>query len=492
MKIVVFVPSAEYVNYAGARIRYQRMIPKLRELGVELALRNIGEFAVGSLEADVVIVSKCYDARALVAGAIMAARGCLVGVDLFDDYFSQAGDSRMMRFRNWLSEMLPSCQFALCSTDAMARVIGKYRPDLPVHVMNDPAQDLHFEELPQVLSRKLIEARDFRRLIVAWFGVGDNPHFPVGLHDLGAFGETLAQLAESRMDVELRVLTNRRALTADGLAFLERLPIPTTVGEWNEAAERDLLASAFAAFLPVSAQPFSAAKSLNRAITALSSGCQVLSVGYPLYSKLDALIYGDPVILLVDFANGKMRLSPENLQLYRETMEAFGSVESEASRLTDFLSRVPSSGGESGALVLIHGYETNGAAHKLVKAVNGLSVASPYCRTGLGFDVVFNGRIDDLTMFVSENAAQRLLPNFKHRIGSAATFYGRKFIKVCGDGTASAAEPALHEWSEASLPFQLSTYSPSMKEIRSRITAAFGPCRLIMSESSSLPFSFAN
>src|SRR5581483_1495777 len=186
MKIVVLVPSAEYVNYAGARIRFQWMIPELQRRGGELMLRDIGEFAPNSLEADMIIVSKCHDARALVAAAIMAARDCLVGVDLFDDYFSQSADSRMTRFRNWLSEMLPHCHFALCSTDPMAAVIHNYRPDLPVHVMNDPALDPHFDDLPEVLSRKLIEARDFRRLIVAWFGIGDNPYFPVGLHDLEA------------------------------------------------------------------------------------------------------------------------------------------------------------------------------------------------------------------------------------------------------------------------------------------------------------------
>lgn len=492
MKIAVLVPSAEYVNYAGARIRYRRMMPELERRGFALTLCDIGDFRPDSVDADVVIFSKCHDARALVASAIMAARGRIIGVDLFDDYFSQSGDSRMARFRSWLSQILRNCHFALCSTDAMAGVIGKYEPELPVHVMNDPAPEAGSYDLPEVLARKLVKARDFRRLVIAWYGVGDNPHFPVGLRDLAAFGGTLAQLAGTGMDVELRVLTNRRALTANGLALLERLPVRTAVAEWSEDGEAELLTSAFAAFLPVSAQPFSKAKSLNRAVTALSSGCQVLSVGYPLYSKLEPLIYRDVRSLLSDLAKGTMRVSPSNMQSYRGAMDAFASAESEATALTGFLCRMKAGHAKSDPLVLVHGSETNGAAHKLVKAVNGLSVASPYCTTGLGFDVVFNGRIDNLSMFVSENAASRLLPDFRSNIGTASTIYGRKFLKISDHSSPSNGGSPPEEWSEASLSFKLSTYSHAMDQIRSRLNAAFGPCRVLMSETSSLPFALAN
>lgn len=493
MKIVVLVPSAEYRNYAGARIRYQRILPQLEAAGIELELHDISRFTPQSADADVLIVSKCHDARALVAAAIFGARGKLVGVDLFDDYFSQVGDSRMVRFRNWLSQMLSSCHFALCSTDQMAKVIHAYRADLPVHVMNDPASHLGIDKLPDILTRKLNDVRDTRRLIVGWYGVGDNPYYPVGLRDLAAFGASLAELRSNDLDVELRVLTNRRALNASGLSFLKQLPVRTVEREWSEKAEQELLGSAFAAFLPVSSQPFSAAKSLNRAITALTAGCQVLSVGFPLYSKLDSLIYRDALSLLADIENGTPRLSSDNFESYRKAIQMFASADGEAARLVEFLTRIQGakSGGE--LLVLVHGYETNGTAHELIQAANGLSVASPYCRADLGFDVIFNGGIDMLGMFVSLQAASRLNPSFQQKLGSSSIFFGRKFLQI---GENSRARHSSHAspvaWDETALPFQLATYGHSMAQIRSRIDAAFGACRVIVSESSPLPFALVS
>src|SRR5262245_60762119 len=105
MKVHVLVPSEEYKNYAGARIRYGRLQPRLAKLGIKLTLQDIAEFDPDRAACDALIISKCHDARALVAAAAVANRGRLVGVDLFDDYFSQEADSRLSRFRLWLRQL---------------------------------------------------------------------------------------------------------------------------------------------------------------------------------------------------------------------------------------------------------------------------------------------------------------------------------------------------------------------------------------------------
>ena len=488
MKLVVLVPSPEYMNYAGARIRYQRIAIELAKRGIHLELQRINDFVPDRSDADILVVSKCHDPLSLVAVATMAARGKLIGVDLFDDYFSQAGDARMFRFRNWLKQILPACDFVLCSTDAMADVAASYRPGIVAHVMNDPAADFRLQELPRILERKLQDAREELTIKVAWFGVGDNPHFPVGLHDLASLGGMLNDLGGGGMEVKLHVLTNPRALTADGLARLNDLPVPALVGEWSEAAEEELLATSFVAFLPVNNQPFSTAKSLNRAITALTAGCQVLSAGYPLYDKLDPLIYRDAAALLSDLRKRTMRLSAGRLGLYRELMEKFASAEAEASRLAQFLSGLQHTNPEDGTLVLLHGHSTSGAAHKMVQAMNGLSVASPYCSAQLGFDVIFKATADGLVMRVSEKAAKRL----QGRRGdptSAVEVSGHRCIELGHNGAASRANGAPTALEDVPLSVQLATYSTWLEEMRMRITAAFGPCRFIVAENSQLPFS---
>jgi hypothetical protein len=456
---------------------------------VQLALINLADFAPQHADGDVFIFSKCHDSRALVAAAALANSGRLVGVDLFDDYFSNPGDSRLARFHNWLAQILDSCTFALCSTQRLAALVGDYRCDIPVHLMNDPACDDGTGLLPQFLSAKRHRTLDSRQLKVAWFGVGDNPNFAVGLHDLCAFAGVLRELRRTGLSVELSVLTNARALTAHGLEQLRRLPVPTQVSEWTEERERDLLAEAFIAFLPVNVQPFSTAKSLNRAVTALSAGCQVLSVGYPLYRQLDPLIYRDPQELLADLADNSLRLSAARIGRYRAIIETFASPHREASRLTEFLARLSSDERAEKPLVLVHGHATSGSAHKLVKELGGLSVASPYSTAALGYDVIFRRNAGGLDMFVSERASRRLQPEARARAGATLPVSGKSFLEIRHDepviptGTAYAGG-----WQDAPLPFQMATYADTMRKVRARIGAAFGYPRILVSEMSPLPF----
>jgi hypothetical protein len=485
MKIVVLVPSAEYKNYAGARIRYGRIGPILAEQGAELVLRDIADFGPAGTSADVLIISKCHDSRSLVAAAVMAERGCRVGVDLFDDYFSQFGDSRLVRYRTWLRQILDYCQFGLCSTRAMADVLETYRSGLPVHVMNDPASDLHLQALGQILESKSRRARASRQLTVAWFGVGDNPNFAVGIHDLTSFASRLRPLASTGMDVRLKVLTNARALTASGLARLRDLPFRASIYEWSELRERQLLDESFAVFLPVNSQPFSTAKSLNRAVTALTSGCQVMSAGYPLYRQLDSLIYRDAAEMISDLDRDRLRFSASRMDVYRDAMASYATASTEAEGLLVFLNNVERPAGQEGLLAVIHGHSTNGVAHKIARAIGGLSVASPYCATPLAFDVVFRGRARGLGMLVSEKAMKRLRPDMGVKVGPSSVHAGKKYVEILD---LSSTPASAMDWSGSALPFQLATYRDCMEEISRRLAAVFGASRLILSESSPLPF----
>jgi hypothetical protein len=489
MNIVILVPSPEYLSYAGARIRYGRIISDVESFGAQLVLTEIGDFAPEEASGDVFIFSKCHDPRAIVAAAILANRGRLVGVDLFDDYFSQFGDSRTARLRNWLVQMLASCTFALTSTEEMAAIVGEYRPELPVHVMNDPAPEVRLEYLVEVLAAKNRIARESQTLSLAWFGVGDNPNFPVGLHDLCAYGGVLRDLGRTGMDLKLRVMTNVRALSAGGLAQLRGLPVATEVCEWTEEGEAQLLAEAFIAFLPVNVQPFSIAKSLNRAFTALSSGCQVLSIGHPLYRRLQRLIYRDPMMLLADFANDSLRLSPARIQEYRTAVEACASSVQEARRLIDFLRHLRGGCEPASTLVLLHGQTTNAAAHKSVQAAGGLSVATPFCAAALQFDVMFTAGGGALNMLVSQEAFQRLRPELRWNAVPAPSVRGKAFLRVQGsESSVAAAKTASGNCEETPLPFELALYSEYMREIRARLADAFAPCRILVSETSPLPF----
>ena len=489
MKLRILIPSDEYRSYAGARIRYGRLRLALMELGIGLDLQDISTFAPERAECDVLLISKCHDARALVAAGAVSRRGCLVGVDLFDDYFSQLSDSRLVRFRTWLTQLLPICDFALCSTPTMADVTARYRPDLSVHVVNDPAKGTEFASLAEVLTQKLVRAVDERLIRLAWFGVGDNPYFTVGLTDLAAFGHLLEPLRHSEFDVELSVLTNSRALDAHGLASLAQLPVRANVEEWTLAREKAMLAEAFACFLPVNVQSFSLAKSLNRAVTALSAGCQVIAAGYPLYAPLESFIYTDPGSFVSDLARGLMRLSPGTMLNLDQAMKRVASPAKEANDLAQFLRSLKPSTQSNDLLVLIHAQARSKPADEIVRAAQGLSVGSPYCAIDQEFDVVFRGNGGELIMLVSQEAADRVRPEVRGRLRSMSRIGSRKFWRLSEDGeTLANIDGAANGWERRTLAFKLATYRSAMKVLQKEIKEAFGPCRIILAENSSLPF----
>lgn len=484
MKIIVVGPTPEYVDYAGPKIRYRRIMPELAQRGIDVEILDIGQFDPHAAESDVVVFSKCHDPRALVSAAILRNRGVLVGVDLFDDYFSQQNDSRLTRFRTWLAQLLPICDFALCSTPRMAEVIRNYRAGMPTLIMNDPAPAIDLASLSRSLSTKIVAAHEMRRIRIGWFGVGDNPHFRVGLHDLQAFGGALRMLRRCGMDMELCVLTNARALTAQGLAQIRRLPVRTRIEEWSEGGEQALLEEALFVFLPVNCSSFSIAKSLNRAVTALTAGCQVLSAGYPLYAPLEPLIYRDPAELAYDIGERTLRLRSETLDSFQTTINSHASAQSEVARLQAFLDGLERSGHGDESLALVHGHSTNGAVHKMVQAAGGLSVASPACSTEFGFDLIFKHAADRMVMLVSAKALSRLPPTYQDRLRPAGTLGGRKFfaMRAISDKQGGPVSET------GSLPFQLATYTAATEEIADRVTELFGSCRVIVSETSPLPF----
>src|SRR3954466_6172986 len=120
MKIVILITSAEELGSEGVRIRYLRLRDALESVGVSLSVTPIDAFNPLTDKCDVVLVSKCYDARALVVACALSNRGIRVGLDLFDDYFSESADSRLRPFRSWLRQMLRLSRCAICSTAEMA------------------------------------------------------------------------------------------------------------------------------------------------------------------------------------------------------------------------------------------------------------------------------------------------------------------------------------------------------------------------------------
>ncbi|QUT04355.1 hypothetical protein KFK14_14920 [Sphingobium phenoxybenzoativorans] len=484
MKICVLIPSEDYRAQAGARIRYSRISAPLIESGHSIILQDISQFDPETADHDTFIISKCHDAQSLICAHILSARGKVVGVDLFDDYFSHFSDGRFTRFRLWLTALIETVDFVMCSTPAMAGIARRYSPNVPIHVMNDPADNIRPNDIGRIVDAKLTEARKTRTLKLAWFGVGDNPHFQVGLSDLAAHGRILGGLQDSGWTVSLTILTNRRAMTPDGLAQLRRISVPFSIEEWSEMREQALLDESLICFLPVNAQNFSIVKSLNRAVSALTSGCQVLSNGYPLYAQLNPLIYDGLTSLLDDLDQGELRLGTASIDQYISLMHSLASRSNEAAKLMDFLKnrqKAPPMPAGKQTIAVLHGVATSGAAHDMAKKVDGLSIASPFCTARLAFDAVFRySQKGEITLLVADKALHRLKSTETRRTTRSHTIANQTFW------TLEAVE--VEDAEVTSISEQLTLYAGSVQDMQEKIACAFDASQIIVSENSPLPF----
>lgn len=464
MRICVVTQSEAFASSAGMRIRYDRLAAGAAALGAEISAVPIGSLRSKSdLAHDVYLFAKTYSAHAFVLAHRMRELGKRTGIDIFDDYFTQRSDTRLRQYRTWLRTMGGLIDFALCSTPRLEGVLNRLLPAVPVAVIADPSQAYDPRRVAFFAGRKSAEAQETRHLRVLWFGIGDNPYFPVGIRDLVAFGGELSRLNRRGWSAELTVLTNLRALTPDGLNLLRRLPIPYAIEEWTPEREVAALERHHVCFLPVNGQDFSRMKSLNRAVTALVAGCQVLAVGYPLYEPLADLLYGAPEALLADLAENKPALRAETMPVLTERLSALADPYQGANTFASFLHHLstasdtaqpsigtPTNGHLSRNILrtlvktgfysnigIINGAFSDSNAHKSAQTFGGLSVKSHFCRERFNFDVRFDFFEDtgETNILIAEQAVEFLTDDLRGSLVPFGRILDRTFYRLLATRT---------------------------------------------------------
>ena len=410
MKICVVIQSDAFRDSAGMRIRYDRFRETLDADVATIEVATTTELAASrTLDHDVYVFCKTFDTTALLLARKIRAAGKIVGQDLFDDYFSQTSDPRLQRYREWLRDMAPVTDYAICSTPRMAEVVRSYLPGVPVNVVEDPIVNFDAAIIAALAETKAERARASRLLDVVWFGIGDNPFFPVGLTDLAACEQEFALMMRLGWRIQLKIVTNRRAFEGAGAEMLRRLSVPFEIVEWSEEAERQALVDGVVAIIPVNGQAFSRAKSLNRAVTALDAGCQVLSIGYPLYDRLDPFIYRSTEQLIADIEAGTPRVSTrtagplgDRIASLADPVKAANAFVTEAS-----LGMQAKRKAATGPVCMIQGQRSSIALHKAVGAIGGLSVKTIFCKAGWNFPVRFDSHGSEIVMRVTPQLADK-------------------------------------------------------------------------------------
>ena len=339
MKITFIVPSSQWLTAAGVRIRYKRLEPSFYEKGCHIRITPLQDVTKRCIqESDVVIVSKIFSTDSLYIISLCRSLGVKVGLDLFDDYFSNQRLSVFRKFHDWLELASKIIDFIICSTDRMTDVASEFIDLDLIHKINDTRDSsIVFSETRDLLDQKSYSASHKKELNILWFGIGDNPYFSVGINDLANYSNALFQINKLSPVINFTILTNERALSAKNLTRISRLPIQAKLEIWSESKEIDYLKTTHLAFMPVSHQKFSVAKSSNRCLTALTYGCQVLSNGFDLYSEFSELIYTSTRDFVADYKNARFRFSHNTISNFKSICTHSYDSDVEVTNFLEFL-----------------------------------------------------------------------------------------------------------------------------------------------------------
>lgn len=405
MHLVIILPSAEHASTAGVRIRYERLADVLAAQGARFSIIAYADLDQLEVPPTAVIFCKVYTFGAIATMARLVSEGVLVGCDIFDDYFSQTERPNLARYRRWLALAVSHLDVAIVSTPIVADLVHKISA-IPVFVMPDTLEPTDISALRAALDEKLAAARASGVIDVVWFGIGHNPHFHVGLDDLISTGERLAELERSGWSVRLRIVTSLSSLTGGRAAMLARLPVPWTIESWTLESEAAALDEALIAYLPVSGHAFGRAKTLNRAVTAARRGCQLLSIGYPLYEALEPFVYRSPARLVDDLSTETLAIRSDTVGAALQRLSDVGDRITVTRALVATLTRLGRERREATTTVAIQGLSSETIVDKAT-----IVMRAPFSRTKVVSDIQprYNALKGHYDLWVSRRILDKLI-----------------------------------------------------------------------------------
>ena len=235
-----------------------------------------------------VVFSKAYGAEDRKLARRLKAAGKRVILDLCDDHFFNPLDLPKYReARHGLLSMIKICDKVVCSTPVLARAVQSH-----AGLRTTPAVAPDAYEQAAVSAGPPTPLDQPARLL--WFGRHGSPNAPAGITDLLLIKHALAD-AHALRPFEIVVCSDSEARFAE---VAPALGVPARFVAWAPDSFAAELSRADAVIIPLSDNPFVAAKTHNRLTLALSAGVPVVA------DRLDS--YGEfaPFAWIGDWPSG--------------------------------------------------------------------------------------------------------------------------------------------------------------------------------------------
>lgn len=298
MAVIEFWPHTANPAVASYRLRCLRVEHALRAQGVDVArFRPRGQ-------PKVLILSKRYDPDTLRAATeLRASTGTKLVLDICDNhlYLSRVDEVVAERARH-LIQAIRAVDLLIASTAYLGDLIQSAVPEQrnlcvigdfvePPNqltlsdILANPIAWLHWISFRKRLA--ILNPRGVTRFV--WFGNHGNDYVPGGMFDIRKVLPHLEAL-HSAHPSSLTVISNSRRKfdVLSGETSLPMLYVP-----WSEATFSAMLMAHATCIIPISANPFTLAKTDNRVATALVHGLQVVADPIPSYQKYSERIYLD-------------------------------------------------------------------------------------------------------------------------------------------------------------------------------------------------------
>lgn len=260
---LAFRPRVQDPTIASYRYRVLEPIRFLKARGQAVELYDEAYFDRYSA----VVFSKAYGPEDRKLARRLRAAGKRVLLDLCDDHFYNPADLPKYReARESLLAMIALCDQVVCSTPVLARAVQQH-----AGLAKTPAVAPDAYEPAGVTVGPPAPPDQPARLL--WFGRHGSPNAPAGMADLLLIKDQLAE-AHAKRPFEL-------VICSDSLQRFEEvsaeLPVPARFVAWTPESFSAELARADAVLIPLSDNPFVAAKTHNRLSLALSAGAPVVA-----------------------------------------------------------------------------------------------------------------------------------------------------------------------------------------------------------------------
>ena len=235
-----------------------------------------------------VVFSKAYGPEDRKLARRLKAAGKRVILDLCDDhFFNPEGLPKYREAREALLAMIAICDQVVCSTPVLATAVQAHAGLAEAPAV---APDAYESASVQLGSPTPLD----QPAQLLWFGRHGSPNAPAGMADLSLIKDPLAE-AFAQRPFELVICSDSEARFSEVSAGLQ---VPTRYVAWTPETFAAELARSDAVVIPLSDNPFVAAKTHNRLALALSAGAPVVA------DRLDSYAEFAPFAWIGDWREG--------------------------------------------------------------------------------------------------------------------------------------------------------------------------------------------